>query len=97
MKFSVEPWAPEYGVAAGTDMDETSAPPVLDVEVAAADWAPVTSDREPVETVLFVDGVRRVDANVWIAQDDGTALLGICASYAAGAVRTEEFINYFNR
>lgn len=89
MRFSVEPWAPEYGVAANTDMDETTAPPALDVEVSADDWTPITSDREPVEVVLFVDGVRRVDANVWITQDDGSAVLGICASYAAGAVRAD--------
>jgi hypothetical protein len=89
MKFSVEPWAPEYGIAAGTDMDETTAPPSLDVEAPAADWAPITPTQSPAETVLFVDGVRRVDANVWIVQDDDTAVLGICASYAAGAVRAD--------
>ena len=89
MKFSVEPWAPEYGVAAGTDMDETTAPPTLDVEVPEAEWAPIAPKREPVDTVLFVDGVRRVDANVWVVQEDGTALLGVCASYAAGAVRAD--------
>ena len=89
MKFSVEPWAPEYGVAAGTDMDETTAPPALDVEVTAEEWAPIAPERKPVDTVLFVDGVRRVDANVWIVQDDGTAVLGICASYAAGAVKAD--------
>lgn len=89
MKYSIEPWAPEYGVASGREMEDTTAPPSLDVEVAAADWVPIQPAGEAAETVLFVDGVRRVDANVWIAQADGTATLGICASYAAGAVRAD--------
>ena len=36
-------------------------------------------------SVLFVDGVRRIDARVWIDGDSP----GICASYAAGAVRCD--------
>jgi hypothetical protein len=38
---------------------------------------------------VFVDGVRRVDARVWVAGDDGgpEAEPGLCASWAAGAVR----------
>ncbi len=36
--------------------------------------------------VLFVDGVRRVDAWVWITDADGQTHAGIAASYAAGAV-----------
>jgi hypothetical protein len=37
--------------------------------------------------VLFVDGVRRVDANLWI--EDVVPVLGVCATYAAGAVRCD--------
>ncbi|MDF1596162.1 MAG: hypothetical protein P1T08_08700 [Acidimicrobiia bacterium] len=89
MKFSIEPWAPEYGVASGAEMEDTTSPPALDVEVAAADWAPVSPAGAGASSVLFVDGVRRIDANVWITQPDGTTALGICASYAAGAVRAD--------
>ncbi|HSR44621.1 MAG TPA: hypothetical protein VLT15_05230 [Acidimicrobiia bacterium] len=89
MNFSIEPWAPDYGVAVSADMDETTAPPSLDVEVPAADWAPIQPSGRAAESVLFVDGVRRIDANVWIAEPEGTATLGICASYAAGAVRAD--------
>ncbi len=89
MKFSIEPWAPEYGVASGAEMEDTTSPPSLDIEVAAADWAPVSPGGASASSVLFVDGVRRVDANVWITQAGGTAALGICASYAAGAVRAD--------
>jgi hypothetical protein len=38
--------------------------------------------------VLFVDGVRRVEARAWITDDRGVTRQGICASYAAGAVRS---------
>ena len=40
--------------------------------------------------VLFVDGVRRIDARVWITDDDGVSEPGVCASYAAGVVRAGE-------
>ena len=37
---------------------------------------------------MFVDGVRRIDARVWIDDPAGTnsASIGLCASYAAGVV-----------
>ena len=38
---------------------------------------------------LFVDGVRRIDARVWIDRDDGDAVPGVFASYAAGVVRCD--------
>jgi hypothetical protein len=36
--------------------------------------------------VRFVDGVRRVDAQVWVDEPDGSASPALCASYAAGVV-----------
>ena len=41
------------------------------------------------ETVLFVDGVRRIDARVWI-ETERRRPPGICASFAAGAVCCDE-------
>ena len=41
------------------------------------------------EAVLFVDGVRRIDARVWIddaGRRTNSASIGLCASYAAGVV-----------
>lgn len=89
MRLAVEAWAPEYGaptdeaaVAAGTD------PVDADVEVARAAWAPRRPRPGTVAPafVAFVDGVRRVDAGVWITGADGIARQGICATYAAGVV-----------
>ena len=93
MRFAVEAWAPEYGSPneAGA-MAETEVPVDLAVEQPIADWAPITPAPGPGEppVVVFVDGVRRVEARVWVTGDDGDPHPGICASYAAGAVRCDE-------
>ncbi len=89
MKFTVEPWTPEYGTPTGAELEETAAVPEVDIEMPARKWAPIAPAGRGADSVLFVDGVRRVDANVWIAQPDGTAALGLCATYAAGAVRCD--------
>ena len=41
------------------------------------------------DVVLLVDGVRRIDASVWTAEDDGALVPGLAASYAAGVVRCD--------
>ncbi len=89
MKFTVEPWAPEYGTPTGAELEETTVVPEVDVEVPARAWAPIAPAGDGADSVLFVDGVRRVDANVWISQPDGTAALGLCATFAAGAVHCD--------
>ena len=93
MRFAVEAWAPEYGSPneAGA-MAETEVPVDLAVEQPVADWAPIAPAPGPAEppVVVFVDGVRRVEARVWVTGDDGEPHPGICASYAAGAVRCDE-------
>lgn len=88
MRFSVETWAPEYGggpdpaemVPATGRVDAT-------VERELADWAPIEPRRdgpEP-EAIRFVDGVRRIDARVWIGDRNGSRP-GVCATVAAGVV-----------
>jgi hypothetical protein len=85
MKFTVQPWAPDYGSPGGAE--DFEAPEAnVDVEVEAARWAPITVQVAAAPEVLFVDGVRRIDANLWIEEDDGTPMLALAASYAAGAV-----------
>lgn len=84
MRFRVETWAPEYG-SSGEGLGETEVPTDPGIEVAGA-WSPIPPTAKPAEEVLFVDGVRRIDANLWIEQPPGVPVLGACASYAAGAV-----------
>ena len=90
MKIAVESWAPEYGSLADSgEMEESEAPTDVEVEVPAGEWRPLLPSLETPEpaAIHFVDGVRRIDARLWITHDDGTTRLGICASCAAGVVR----------
>lgn len=88
MRFAIETWATEYGVAADqANLETTPAAVAVDVEVPADAWAPVvpaTTGAVP-ERILFVDGVQRFDAQVWF-EDGAVSRRGVCASVAAGSV-----------
>lgn len=92
MKVAVESWEPEYGspVESG-EMEEPITPSDLEVELPVGDWNPIApaNDIAQPTTIQFVDGVRRIDARLWITTDEGITKSGICASYAAGVVRCE--------
>jgi len=91
--FSVDPWDPGYGMAYSDEMSgengrESAAELDLDLELPASAWRPLTADaRHPVPaTILFLDGVRRIDARVWVHGQGPQPAPGIAASYAAGLV-----------
>jgi hypothetical protein len=91
--FTVDPWDPGYGLAFGEEMDggaleESTAELNLDLELPAAQWRPLTPDpASPLPgTVLFLDGVRRIDARIWVHGRDPQPAPGIAASFAAGLV-----------
>ncbi|MEY2460001.1 MAG: hypothetical protein QOG30_1831 [Acidimicrobiaceae bacterium] len=96
MQFSVEGWDPGYGSPVEIqELTDTASKVDATLEVPSSEWAPITSKAAAVpEVVLFVDGVRRIDARAWI--DDAPAaggngrraVPGLCASYAAGVVRS---------
>ena len=107
MRFSVDAWDVSYGTALAVADEELPASVrrvETDIETPAERWAPipVAGDQPHPSAVLFVDGVRRIDARVWIddplAPGDGTtygaqvggvaatASMAVCASYAAGVV-----------
>ena len=88
MTYAVESWSPEYGSSLDSDaLDVAQAPADVEVEVPSADWAPMTpTGVASAAKVLFVDGVRRVDARVWVTTPAGETRAGIAASYAAGVV-----------
>lgn len=86
MKLAVEPWDPDFGPAfqaAALDPSDASVDP--GVELSPEAWKPLASKAPPASPVVFVDGVRRIDARVWITMN-GTTSSGICASYAAGTL-----------
>ena len=89
MRFAVDTWAPDYGTSREEQLREASRPVDVEVEVRPDRWAPVTPDPavRPAGAITFVDGVRRIDARIWIGEDDGFDRPGVCATVAAGAVR----------
>ena len=87
MKFSVETWAPEYGIAADVDqLTESTETVTIDLERPPDRWEPIEpgGSQEPT-SLMFVDGIRRIDARIWI-HDGDRAHAGVCASVAAGSV-----------
>lgn len=90
MRFAVESWAPDFGSSVDVDLDASTQQVDVDVEVRADAWAPIRpgADDGRSSRLLFVDGVRRVDARVWI-EEAATSVPGLCASIAAGAVCVE--------
>jgi hypothetical protein len=94
MRFTVDPWDPAYGASLESEVEPSEAPVAVDVERAPAAWGPHTPPPDtPVPgAIVFVDGVRRLEARTWIEvgrADQPTAEAGIFASYAAGAVRCD--------
>ncbi len=88
-RLVVEAWSPDYG----SPLEDTpsgpgaeAAPVDVNVEVPARAWEPRRPRCDPAEVVAFVDGVRRVDANVVWAGPDGRFHAGMAASVAAGVV-----------
>jgi len=93
MRFTVDGWDPAYGAAFDVDdsvaLPETAQRIDAAVEVPESAWAPVDMPVLPTPSaVLFVDGVRRIDARVWIDPLDPSEMpqVSICASIAAGVV-----------
>jgi hypothetical protein len=102
MRFSVDGWDPSYGASLELEgqLEESTATIETDVELPAGRWRPIDPDNSGPrpEALLFVDGVRRVEAQVWIdgervGADPGTGEIrpgeptaALCASYAAGVV-----------
>jgi hypothetical protein len=90
VRFAVETWAPDYGAPLDAEaLGPSDAAVDVAVERDPDDWAPIPPAQAPAEIVLFVDGVQRIDARVWITDEDATARGGVCASWAAGVVRCD--------
>lgn len=90
-RIAIETWDPEYGTASAALGDGGTAAEIdADLEVPAAQWEPIApSSAPPPDRLVFVDGVRRIDAHAWL--DDGTGpRQGALASYAAGATVVEQ-------
>jgi len=99
VRLYVDAWDPSYGT--GLETGETAPMPDLlsqssavlqpNVELEPAAWRPLVpaADLRCPDMVLLVDGVRRIDARIWVEEPDGTLHPGLAASYAAGVVRCD--------
>lgn len=90
--YTVDPWDPGYGVARGDELDgrESTATLDLDLELPRSRWQPLTPEPGGLPgSVLFLDGVRRIDARVWVHGEEPEPLPGMIASLAAGLVRCD--------
>jgi hypothetical protein len=86
MRFHVDAWSPNYGASRdaseGGPDEASSAKLDTDIEMSAKSWKPMDPAAMALpERVLFVDGVRRTDARLWIGPFPGLA-----CSIAAGVV-----------
>lgn len=95
MRFTVDGWDPSYGSSLEfeDDLGESNATVDVSVERPENRWAPVAPDGAvtPPAALLFVDGVRRIEARIWIDDlapgvEATEASAAICASYASGVV-----------
>ena len=90
VRVAIEPWSPEYGGSVESQsLTPTDAAVDVDVELPAANWRPLDPPPDVAipECIDFIDGVRRIDARVWLTMEDGSTRMGLCASFAAGRVR----------
>lgn len=87
MKFTVEAWDSDYGAPTDAELEDASENVDVTVELRPEDWRPLLPDTPPVSDVTFVDGVRRVDATLWIDQPPDFPGFALAATYAAGVVR----------
>jgi hypothetical protein len=87
VRFTVEAWDPDYGAPSDADLADSTDKVDPSVELSPDQWRPLLPECAPAEDILFVDGVRRVDANLWIEREGLFPGFGLAATYAAGAVR----------
>jgi hypothetical protein len=100
MSYTVDGWDPGYGASLELEesLQESTADVDVNLELPASKWRAIAArgDIPLPGAMLFVDGVRRVEARIWIdspADPSGTApgpateaTAALCASYAAGVV-----------
>ncbi|HEX9123416.1 MAG TPA: hypothetical protein VF984_08660 [Actinomycetota bacterium] len=87
LALRADPWTPDHGMGFEARLDET--PASADPTVETGDWSrPLSPGEHPPATVLFVDGVRRVEMRV-LADEDGARAPGLFGSWAVGVVRCD--------
>jgi hypothetical protein len=84
-RLYVEEWAPAYGSPFETDEALADEGKVDESVEVSGVWQPMECRDDGTERVVFVDGVRRIDARLTLDGPDGP-VAGICGSFGVGAV-----------
>ena len=86
----MDPWATEYGAALQTGEDFEQSDAEVDPFAETTQWEPTSPPpMAPPDSIVFVDGVQRVEARVLADVDDELAY-GAFTSMAVGAVRAAD-------
>src|SRR5712691_13293755 len=82
----LDPWYVDYGSELPLEADEPPAEDVvLDVELPPGEWTPLTPPPIAPPRLVFVDGVRRIEARLVVRRGDRVAH-GAFGSFAVGSV-----------
>ena len=85
-RLYVESWAPEYGASMEVD-DGSAAAASVDPAVETSDWRPIEGARaDAPREMVFVDGVRRIEARLTLDDPLEGPVPGIMGAYGVGAV-----------
>jgi hypothetical protein len=89
LRVRIDPWQADYGSELPLELPEDDASDAsLDIEVPALNWAPIQPEgSHQIANMVFVDGVRRIEARLIIQRHDDTVIHGAFGSFAVGAVR----------
>ena len=86
-RLHVESWAPEYGPSLEASDDDAGPASPVDPTVEAEDWKPVAGEASGApRRVVFVDGVRRIEARLTLDHSVEGPVPGILGAFGVGAV-----------
>jgi hypothetical protein len=88
VQLKLDPWASDFEGAVAIADDGSSEPAQVNVRVETERWEAIEPEDAGAGTapLVFIDGVRRVDARLLATTDEGHTF-GLLGSFAVGAVR----------
>ncbi len=92
VQLRYDEWEADFGGSLMADDERHPTAQVdAEAEVPQEEWRGIVPDATTnvPEVACFVDGVRRIEARVWMTYAGGNTELGICASYASGVVQCD--------
>ena len=89
MNLRLDPWASEYNTAYHAEAVLTEQRDNVDTSLECDTWAPITPkapDTLPFDTLLFMDGTRRLEARVLLEDELKQIAFGAIGSYGVGVI-----------